>query len=377
MATREEHERAAAGILCVGFWSRLCLGLVGCFAFVLLASASVEARRGKRRSRVAQLSRKKSVRVSRRPRRRRRRVSCRRLLKRKTALRYIRKGRRLEVALRAYLRDLHRCRLLRSFDRTRVLVYDYRNCKLAAIRQNTKTSAASLIKPFVMLAVYHKARRRGLRSPQQIGRKIQRHINLMMRVSNNRSTNYLIKHYLGRGNKRRGLRYINKILPSYGIRRTRLVELIPRGGRTYRNYTTARDLSILLYKIFRKKAISRAYSRKMLRVMLYSRDNRGKTSYLRSHYDVRAATKTGYTRRTNGVAGVMLSGVGLRRKAYNFVAIISRPLLGKANEWRWRKISTRVVRRLSEMTFRHYAKGYATREVRRFGGRPARGYCRR
>ncbi len=243
---------------------------------------------------------------------------------------------------------------------------------MVAIRQSSRTSAASLIKPFVMLGVYHRARRRGV-GAHHFSRRLQRHVNRMMRVSNNYSTNYLIRS-LGHGNSRKGLRYINKILPHFSIFRTKLVETIPRGGRTYRNYTTARDLSVLLHRIYLKRAVSRSFSRKMLNVMLLSRDNRGKTPYLRHHYDVRAATKTGYTRRTNGVAGIILRGEGLRRRVYNFVAIISRPMV-RDNEWTWRKVSTKIIQRLSEMTYHHYLRGYADSEVRRF--RASRRFCRR
>lgn len=354
------------------FWTYCIVGLFGFLGFMHHG----EARPRKRRARIAKIGYKRAVRTARTrrtSRSRRRRVACHLLLKRSYALRYIRSHRRLESSLRLYIRHLRRCRLLRRFDRPRILVYDYRNCKMVAINQNMRTSAASLIKPFVMLAVYHKAQRSRRRV---LSSRVRKHIKQMMRVSSNRSTNFLIRYTLGRGNTRRGLRYINSVLRRYSIHRTRLLELIPRGGRTYRNYTTARDLSILLYKIYRGRAISKRFSREMLRIMLHSRDNRGRTSYLRSHYDVRAATKTGYTRRTNGVAGIVLRGIKMRRTPYNFVGIITRPLV-RANEWTWRRVSTRIVRRLSEMTYRHYAKGYAGREVRRLGGRRARGYCRR
>ncbi len=304
------------------------------------------------------------------------RGGCHSLLLRSVALSFIRRGRRLESAYRSYVRKLRNCHYLKPYDKVLLLVYDYRNCKLVAINQNTRASAASLIKPYVMLATYHKAHQRGI-SAYRFPRHLQRHVDLMIRVSNNRSTNYLIKHYLGRGSARRGLRYINRLLPRYSIRNTRLLELIPRGGRTYKNYTTARNLSMLLYRIYKGRAVSSAYSRKMLHVLLYSHDNRGKTGYLRSRYGIRAATKTGYTRRTNGVAGIILGGRGLRRTPYNFVAIITRPLLRHANEWIWRNHSSTIIRRFSEMAYKHYRLGFADAEVRRYGGHPARNYCKR
>tara|TARA_B100000609_G_C17212783_1_gene434771 strand:- start:1591 stop:2526 length:936 start_codon:yes stop_codon:yes gene_type:complete len=302
-------------------------------------------------------------------------AKCRRLLKRKYALHYVAMGRRrLEAGMKRYIAQLRYCGYLRNFDKVRLLVYDFRNCKIVAINQNMRTSAASLIKPYVMLAVYHKAHRKGIR-PSRFPARLQRHINKMIRVSNNASTNYLIR-YVGGGSAKRGLRYINRLLPKYNITQTRLVELIPRSGRTYRNTTTARNLSILLYKIYRKQAVSPGYSRKMLKVLIHSRDNRGKTHYLRSRFDVVAATKTGYTRKTNGVAGIVLNGKGLHHHAYNYVGIITRPLV-KANEWYWRKYSSTMLRRFSEMTYYYYSKGHSNREVRRFGGRRPKRYCRR
>lgn len=299
------------------------------------------------------------------------RVNCQQILERQYAMRYLHRRRHLEDAIRIYLRDLGRCGMLRRYDQTRMLIYDYRGCKLVAIQQNTKTSAASLIKPYVMLGVYHRAKRRGV-GAHRIPSRLQRHIDRMMRISNNYSTNYLIRS-LGQGSSRHGLHYLNRMLPRYSIRRTRLVETIPRGGRTYRNYTTANDLSTLMSRIYQRRAISPSFSQKMLRVMLHSRDNRGKTPYLKHHYDVRAATKTGYTRRTNGVAGIILSGEGLRRRAYNFVAIVTRPLV-RANEWLWRRTSTTIIQRLSEMTYQHYLSGFADHEIRRY--RRSR-WCRR
>jgi beta-lactamase class A len=299
--------------------------------------------------------------------------SCRNLLQDRYAWRYLRCGKRLEHAIQDYLRDLHRCQILRHYDRASILVYDHRNCKLVAIRQNDRASAASLIKPFVMLGVYQQAHQMGTR-PHNFSRTLQRHVVRMMQISDNPSTNHLIRH-LGNGNAAAGFRYLNRLMPNYGIRQTRFVELIPQGGRTYRNTTTARDLSILLYRIYNQSAVSHAYSRLMFNVMLGSRDNRGNAPYLRSH-KVQAATKTGYTRRTNGVAGIIIGRSKKRPIAYNYAAIITRPLVN-TDELQWRRISTSIIQRISEMTYRHYYLGYANQEVKRYGGKKARNYCAR
>lgn len=278
-------------------------------------------------------------------------LGCSSLLQRETALRYLQKAASLQGSMNLYLRHLHECRWLQPFDKARILVFDHRQCKLAAINQHLKTSAASLIKPFVMLAIYHEAHKRGI-PPYRFPAPLQSHINKMMRVSNNPSTNALIR-YLGQGSPIKGAEVINKILRQYGLGKTGIVELIPAGGRTYRNYTTAHDLHRLFALIYQRKAVSPAYSRKMFEVMVASRDNRCRTPYLRS-LGVAAATKTGYTRLTNGVAGIVFSGYGIRRHPYTFVAVINRSS-GSGNEWIWRKTSTPILQRLSEMTYQFYA----------------------
>lgn len=214
-----------------------------------------------------------------------------------------------------------------------------------------------------MLGVYRKSKR-AKRRLRRFPRDLQDAIDDMMQVSNNRATNYLIREYLGRGHKRRGFRYLNRMLRRYRWRRTRFVELIPKGGRTYRNYTSARDLNSFLFLMYRKRLVSSAISKRMLRVMLPSRDNRGKTLYLKDKYSVRAGTKTGYTRRTNGVMGVFLGGRGVRR-VYNLVAILTRPYR-RRGERRWRIVSSAVLQRISEMTYEYYRRGYDRKEIRRY-----------
>ncbi|MCB9643144.1 MAG: serine hydrolase [Myxococcales bacterium] len=297
---------------------------------------------------------------------------CSRLLRREEALRYVQGKHSLQSSLRRYIGHLRSCGWLRPHDYARVMVYDHRGCKMAGIQERNVTSAASLIKPFVMFAAYEKAYRQGL-PPHRFPLSLQNQINRMMRVSSNSATNHMIR-YVGDGDARRGLARINQLIRKHGMKSTRLVELIPRNGRTYRNTTTARDLNILLAKIYRRRAVSSAYSRLMMRVMLHSRDNRGRTPYLRSHYHVTAATKTGYTRRTNGVAGIILAGKGLGRAAYNLVAVVTRPS-GAANEWIWKRVSSPIVRRISEMTYHYYATGAAQREIRRSKKRRTRIAC--
>ncbi|MEM1009585.1 MAG: serine hydrolase, partial [Myxococcota bacterium] len=278
---------------------------------------------------------------------------CPRLLKRSVAFQYLRERTTLSAAFRHYIKDLRACGLLKQYDREHLVVENQRSCRLVSMHSEQRTSAASLIKPFVMLAIYHKAKAEGVPA-HRFSRTKQRLIENMMRISSNRATNQLIRN-MGEGSLELGLQRINRLIRRFGITQTRLVEAIPRSGRTYKNQTSAADLSRFFSLVYQKTLVSRAYSRKMLRVMLSSRDNRGRTAYLRRRFHVRAATKTGYTKKTNGVAGLWLSTPGLRHRAYNFVAILSRPL-HRGNEWEWRKITTPILQRLSEMTYLYQQK---------------------
>jgi beta-lactamase class A len=301
-------------------------------------------------------------------------AACASLLKREVALRFLAPQHSLERSMRNYIHQLQRCGWLKAHEQARVLVYDHRNCKLVAIGQNQSTSAASLIKPFVMFAAYEKAHRQGI-APHRFPARLQEQILRMMRVSSNSATNAMIR-YVGDGDAQRGFARINALLKQHHMHQTRLVELIPRNGRTYRNSTTAKDLNTLLSLIYQRRAVSPSYAKLMIDVMLHSRDSRGRTPYLRENFQVAAATKTGYTRRTNGVAGIILEGQGLQRAAYNFVAILTRPL-DNSNEWEWKRISTPIVQRLSEMTYRHYLQGIAHKIARKLGGKRPSLLCNR
>ncbi len=286
---------------------------------------------------------------------------CAQLLRRETALAYVKSDRPLQTSLRLYIGHLRSCGWLRPQEQARVFVYDHRGCQIANIQAQHKTSAASLIKPFVMFAAYDKAHRQGI-APHRFSAALQIQIDRMMRVSSNSATNTMIR-YVGDGNAQKGFQRIHQLLRRHGMKNTQFVELIPRNGRTYRNTTTAQDLNTLLSMIYRRRAVSAAYSNLMLRVMLFSRDNRGRTPYLRSHYHVTAATKTGYTRRTNGVAGIIIAGRRLGRAAYNLIAVVTRSS-GAPNEWVWKRTSSPIVRRFSEMTYHYYANGGAQKALR-------------
>ena len=133
----------------------------------------------------------------------------------------------LESRIDSYVKNLRIGGRLASTDEISVTVYDINHGKkIVSINEDVSRMAASTIKDFVMLAFYHEVKA----GRQRENKKTSKHLQLMIQKSNNNSTNYFID-LLG------GPSRVNSIIrQNYGFfNETRIVEKIPRGGRTYRN----------------------------------------------------------------------------------------------------------------------------------------------
>jgi beta-lactamase class A len=142
---------------------------------------------------------------------------------------------RLEAKIDRYIKSLRQGNTLSVTDRTSFVVYDISmQKKVVSINEDDFRMAASLIKNFVMLAYFHQVKYNRL----QHTNTNRIHLRRMIQNSSNSSTNYFIR-LLGGPSK------VTRILThnySY-FDRTRIVEYIPSGGRTYRNMTSAHDLN--------------------------------------------------------------------------------------------------------------------------------------
>lgn len=129
-------------------------------------------------------------------------------------------------------------------DRTSFVVYDLsRDVKLVSINEETPRMAASLIKNFVMLVFFHEVKHGRLQHTQ----KTRYHLERMIRYSSNDSTNYFIRLIGGPWTVHR------KLKANYPFfKQTKIVEYIPKNGRTYRNMTSARDLNKFYVQMWKK-----------------------------------------------------------------------------------------------------------------------------
>jgi beta-lactamase class A len=241
---------------------------------------------------------------------------------------------------------------LLATDQISLQIYDLNEKKmLADVNGSVIRNAASLIKPFVMLAVYDAiARQEFLETPE-----IEHKLNRMIAVSDNGATNALIRR-LGKGDSLQGIIGINALMGKLGFLDTRLRELIPDGGKTYANQTSVNDNTLFFRLLYEQKLISPQYSQKMNDILLKNIHNRIRTYQIRQD-GVAVADKTGYVRGLNGDCGIVYQKNQNGCNDYILSIIIenkNRPADGG-----WGKRKSAAIRYLSDRIYQNMKNGQA------------------
>ena len=266
----------------------------------------------------------------------------------------------LEANFEQHIKRQRSRRVLSTNDRTSFVVYDIsKNKKLVSINENRQMMAASLIKNFVMLAYFHEVRH-GRQTHTSANKS---HLKAMIQWSSNPSTNYFIRR-LG------GPARVNRILQANYpyFKQTKVVEYIPRAGRTYKNMTSARDLSMFCIQLWKGRL---PYSQKMKYYLkLKNGDYIFKKTYIPSSVAVYNKTGTVYGLVGDGGVLVLRDPQG-RARPYVFVGMIEdRTKTNRKNRWQsfamWRNRRTYILRRLSEQAYKYiYENHYGGRLARR------------
>lgn len=166
-----------------------------------------------------------------------------------------------------------------------------------------KYSAASVIKLFVMTGIYNEIAYGGvIKTPA-----VQKKLNDMITISDNYSSNYLVKT-IGRGNYKNGFDAENAMTRAMGCMNTQHLSLFIGYGDyvSYgRNYVSPVDCGIVLEKIYRGTLISPEYSAEMMN-MLKNQQRRNKIPYLLPKGTV-CANKTGETDTVQSDVGIVFS----------------------------------------------------------------------
>lgn len=149
----------------------------------------------------------------------------------------------LEKIIDALVKQFRPKKGLTYSDRTSFVVYDIsRSKKLVSINEDRQMMAASLIKNFVMLVYFHEVKQGRLAHTK----RNRYHLEQMIKVSSNSSTNYFINLV---GGPYKANRILKANYPYF--QQTKIVERIPSNGRTYKNKTSAHDLNKFYVQLWR------------------------------------------------------------------------------------------------------------------------------
>jgi len=253
----------------------------------------------------------------------------------------------VEESIESYIKDLRRKGRIANDERTGWMVYDLTSREsLADINGELPFQAASMIKPFVALAFFHRVQKGEL----IYGPKSRRKMELMIQHSNNKATNWVMRMVGGPSR-------CNEILRTYYsdiFKNTSITEYIPAGGRTYRNVAQPSDYVRYLLALWDNRL---PYSKEIRRLMsLPGRDR------LYDNTPIPQGTlvynKTGSTAHLCGDMGILVprdrSG---NRYPYVLVGIIQRD--SRPNNYGdWMLKRGNVIRQISTLVYKELKKQY-------------------
>ena len=252
----------------------------------------------------------------------------------------------IETAVEAYIQGLRSQGKLAPDERTGWSVYDFTTGrKLVTINEEVQFQAASLIKPFIAAAFFHRVDQGDL----IYGPKSRRQMERMIQNSNNQATNWVMRQV---GGPQRVQRILQENYPGI-FRDTRILEYIPPGGRTYRNKASARDYSRFLYAIWNDE-ISGA--REIKRLMALPGPDRILTGAEEIPNGTRVFNKTGSTSRLCADMGILsVEGPDGKRYAYTLIGIIEKQNKAR-NFTAWIHSRGDVIRDVSDIVYRGIAR---------------------
>ena len=253
----------------------------------------------------------------------------------------------LQQKLERHIQKLRQDGKLTSDEKIALSIYDFTSeKKLAAIREDEKMQAASMIKPFVALAYFHKVARGELKYDEKVKKLMER----MIRRSNNDSTNEFIDR-IG------GPNAVQKILrENYGgiLRNTEIVQKIPKGGTEYKNKASARDYSRFLYAMWINRLPNSA---ELKRLMSLRKRNRITSRVWGIPDDTLSYDKTGSTARLCGDMGI-IEAKDRNGKIYPYTVIAIIEKVNRAVYGTWVRARGDIIRDISAIVYQDMKKNY-------------------
>jgi beta-lactamase class A len=255
----------------------------------------------------------------------------------------------LNAMIPRYLAQLRQTGQLAKNERTAWLAYDFTSRRfLLSINASTPYQSASMIKPFIALAFFHKVQEGKLYyTPYQ-----RQRMEAMIQYSDNQATNHFIE-LLNRTSRRSGPLEAEHTLKQRHpglFRQTRIVERIPGGGRTYRNKASALDYHRFLAALWYNQLPYAAELRRLMYLPNRDRIYTGATGVARQ---TQVIDKTGTTARLCGDMGILVAqGRDGRSYPYTFIGIIEKARPAQ-NYSAWKDARGDIIRNVSNMTYSH------------------------
>jgi beta-lactamase class A len=248
----------------------------------------------------------------------------------------------LEKAVEAYIDELRRAGKIAKDERTGWSVYDFTTGKkLVTINEDVQFQAASLVKPFIVAAFFHKVKQGKLK----YGPKSRRHMQRMIQYSDNASTNWVIRHV---GGPQSVQQILKQHYPAI-FQDTLLVEYIPANGRTYKNRASVHDYSRFLYAVWNKQI---AGASEIKRLMALPGADRLYTGVPEVPRGTRVYNKTGSTAQLCGDMGILsVKGADGKRYPYILIGIIEKQRSAQ-NYTTWIRSRSEIIRKVSAIVYK-------------------------
>ena len=254
----------------------------------------------------------------------------------------------IQAAVEDYISRLRREGKIKADERTGWSVYDFTaGEKLVSINEDEHFEAASMVKPFIAAAFFCKVEQGEL----IYGKNSRRHMELAIQHSNNAATNWMLRKI---GGPKAAQRILKRNYPGI-FRDTRIVEYIPRGGRTYRNKVSPHDYSRFLYAVWTEDIFG---AREIKRLMALPGPDRIRTGIASIPGSTRVYNKTGSTARVCGDVGILVAkGPDGKRYPYTMIGIIEKER--RARDYTtWIRSRGAVIRNVSRIIYRGIANRY-------------------
>jgi beta-lactamase class A len=248
----------------------------------------------------------------------------------------------LESGVNAYIKRLRRQGRLSADERTGWSVYDFTTGKkLVTINEDIQFQAASLIKPFIAAAFFHRVNNGDL----VYGARSRKHMRRMIHWSDNRSTNWMMRQ-VG------GPKAVHRILRTHYptiFQDTKIVEYIPAGGQTYRNKASVHDYSRFLYALWNKNIPGALEIR---RLMALPGSDRIFTGVDNIPEETKVYNKTGSTAHLCGDMGI-LSVKGPEGKNYPYIIVGLIEKRHRAGDYTsWIRSRADIIRSVSNIVYK-------------------------